>query len=162
MWSSQETEATENPNTMVLLLLLITGLCLRGMKVRRDELALINDLQNRICCRKVLNITMKSGDSMQMWLRRWGSEGKCWNMGALRVSVTEFCNDVISCTYQSQRQAFRKQDIWYGSSALLMKGPGKNNSWLSCWAAIPYILHPPQPLNSTITIINNLKVCVAG
>ena len=44
---------------MVLLLLLITRLSLKGIKVRRDELALINDSQNGICYRKVLNITKK-------------------------------------------------------------------------------------------------------
>lgn len=56
----------KKPNTSVLLLLLVTGLYLKGMQVRRDELTLINDLQHRIRCRKVLNISTKSGDSMQM------------------------------------------------------------------------------------------------
>lgn len=71
------TEAIEKPNSMVLLLLLITGLYLKGMRVRKDHLALINDLQNRICCRKILNITIhKEWRQHANVIKEVGSEGK--------------------------------------------------------------------------------------
>lgn len=80
------------------------------MRVRKDELALINGLQDRICCRKVLNYYKEWRQHANV-IKEVRSEGKSWNMGALKVNVTEFCYDVISCTYQSQSQVFRKQDI---------------------------------------------------
>lgn len=71
---------------MVLLLLLITGLHLKGVKVRRAELALINDLQNRLCRGKGLNVTTKCRQHANV-IKEVGSEDTCWNTGALGVGV---------------------------------------------------------------------------